>query len=153
MDTRAESSPNSDLPASDASASKELPATIEGGWESRTLSVLEHRNRGLALLACAALLLAVGWTVWQKTVGSKPEGMPAPFVLDLNRANEAELNLLPGIGLKSVEAIVAYRKAHGGFTSVDELTRIPGIKEGRLRALRPYVTVAPAIPMPDRTHR
>lgn len=112
-------------------------------WEPHTLHVLSLRNRAWRMVAFTAILIAIGWTSWESLVSPETESLPAPFVLELNQATEAELNLLPGIGPKSVDAIVAYRAARGGFASVEELTRIPGIKEGKLKTLRPYITVIP----------
>ena len=71
----------------------------------------------------------------------REEDLGTPFVLDLNRATEAELNLLPGVGPKMVRSILDHRRSRGGFDSVENLMEIPGIKEGRLRQLAPYVRV------------
>jgi len=125
----------------------------DSDWESRAIEALKYRNRGLMLVACVAMGLAVGWIVW-KTSGEHPSKLlDAPFVLELNHATEAELHLLPGIGPKSVEAILTYRKAHGGFTHVDELKNIPGIKDGRLKALLPYITVDASLARPNHAQR
>jgi comEA protein len=50
-----------------------------------------------------------------------------PPLLDLNQADEEELALLPGIGPVRARAIVEYRREHGDFTSVEELTRVKGL--------------------------
>lgn len=47
--------------------------------------------------------------------------------LDINRAKEKELQLIPGIGPVRSAAIVAYRTSHGAFASVEDIVRIPGI--------------------------
>lgn len=73
--------------------------------------------------------------------GVRNQDLGTPFVLDLNRASEAELNLLPGVGPKMVRSILDHRRTRGGFDSVEDLMEIPGIKEGRLRQLAPYVRV------------
>jgi competence protein ComEA len=94
-------------------------------------------------LAVGSLSMAIVWVSFDTWRPSVREPLPAEFVVDINRASLRELNLIPGIGPKSAEAIVAYRSSAGGFTDVEELTRIPGIKDGKLRAIRPYVTVDP----------
>ncbi|PIQ24347.1 hypothetical protein COW36_24150 [bacterium (Candidatus Blackallbacteria) CG17_big_fil_post_rev_8_21_14_2_50_48_46] len=58
--------------------------------------------------------------------------------LDLNRATAAELESLPGVGPKMAQRILAWRKAHGEFSSVDELTQVKGIGKKRLKELRRY---------------
>jgi competence protein ComEA len=65
-------------------------------------------------------------------------------LLDLNAASEAELDGLPGIGPSKARAIADYRKAHGGFRSVDELRQVKGIGEKLLEKIRPLVRVGAA---------
>ena len=67
---------------------------------------------------------------------------PAPGVpLDLNTATVEQLDELDGIGPATAQQIVAYREAHGGFGSVEELDQVPGIGETRMAALREKVRV------------
>jgi competence protein ComEA len=56
--------------------------------------------------------------------------------IDLNTASAMELEKgLKGIGPSKAGAIVEYREAHGPFTSVNDLTKVPGIKEKTLEKL------------------
>jgi competence protein ComEA len=67
-------------------------------------------------------------------------GATAPGVpLDLNTATVEQLDELDGIGPATAQQIVAYREAHGGFGSVEELDQVPGIGETRLASLRDKV--------------
>ena len=50
--------------------------------------------------------------------------------LNLNTASLAELMTLSGIGQTKAQAVVNYRDAHGGFSSVEEIMNVDGIKEG-----------------------
>ncbi|MCX7868805.1 MAG: helix-hairpin-helix domain-containing protein, partial [Terrimicrobiaceae bacterium] len=52
-------------------------------------------------------------------------GMP----LDINRASKEDLILIPGIGDKTAEKIIALRTQLGGFTHLEQLMQIKGIKE------------------------
>lgn len=61
--------------------------------------------------------------------------------VDLNRAAEAELQTLPGIGPALAARIVAWRNDNGGFASVDELESVPGIGPAKLAELRELVVV------------
>ena len=48
--------------------------------------------------------------------------------IDLNRATEADFRkLLPHIGPRKAQQIVAYRRYYGKFTSLYELEAVPGI--------------------------
>jgi competence protein ComEA len=59
--------------------------------------------------------------------------------VDLNSATAEQLDALPGIGPVTAQKIVAYRQAHGPFTSVDDLDAIPGIGPSRIENLRGLV--------------
>ena len=62
--------------------------------------------------------------------------------LDLNTADAATLQKeLAGIGKAKADAIVAYREAHGPFTSVDELLEIKGIGSALLERNRDKIKV------------
>lgn len=62
--------------------------------------------------------------------------------LDLNSADAAQLDELPGVGPSTAAAIVAHRDEHGPFRSVDALLDVRGIGEAKLEALRDLVTVS-----------
>ncbi|HEX9997603.1 MAG TPA: ComEA family DNA-binding protein [Abditibacterium sp.] len=77
--------------------------------------------------------------------GGKSSNVSLEFLkknpLDLNRANAAQLEVLPGVGPKMAERILTYRKENGGFKSVDDLDNVRGIGEKRMEKLRPLVRV------------
>jgi competence protein ComEA len=68
------------------------------------------------------------------------KGAPAALI-NLNTATVEQLDTLPGVGPVRAAAIVAWRKANGKFTSVDQLGEVDGIGPGRLEKLRPLVRV------------
>jgi competence protein ComEA len=72
--------------------------------------------------------------------GSGERGVAAGPV-DLNRADEAALDALPGVGPATAAAIIQHREQIGRFTSVDQLLDVRGIGEAKLEQLRPLVTV------------
>jgi competence protein ComEA len=67
-------------------------------------------------------------------------GSPASLV-NLNTADQATLETLPGVGPVTAESILAWRTDNGGFTSVDELLEVDGIGEATLADLAPLVTL------------
>ena len=67
--------------------------------------------------------------------------MPELAPLDLNDASEEELAELPGIGEELARRIVTYREEHGPFMTVEELTEVSGIGQGKLAGLEGRVTV------------
>ena len=71
---------------------------------------------------------------------------PAPAattggVIDINAADQAALETIPGVGPVTASAIVRHRDEVGGFDSVDELLDVTGIGPATLEAIRPYVTI------------
>ncbi len=77
-------------------------------------------------------------------VGGAPAGPGidgAAGPVNLNEADEAALDALPGIGPATAAAIIRHRTEIGRFTSVDQLLDVRGIGEAKLEQLRPLVTV------------
>lgn len=61
--------------------------------------------------------------------------------VNINKANSAQLQTLNGIGPAKAQEIIKYRKAHGGFKSVDELVNVSGIGPKTVEKLRAQVSV------------
>lgn len=77
-----------------------------------------------------------------KALGPAPAVGPAAR-LDLNRASQAELEKLPGVGPARARAIVRWRSEQGGFDSWEEVLRVPGIGPVTLARLRARTIVRP----------
>jgi competence protein ComEA len=80
-------------------------------------------------------------TVDPSSAGLAPTAGGTAAPIDVNSATVDQLEALPGIGPTLAAAIVQERERNGPFRSVDELTRVPGIGDGRLSQLRDLVTV------------
>jgi competence protein ComEA len=97
------------------------------------------------------LLLAVGllsWHTYSTQRGScRPAVLESGFLdapaIELNQADHAQLQQLPGVGTNLAHRIEAYRAEHGGFRDVDELRQVGGIGPALLEKLRPVVYVEP----------
>lgn len=61
--------------------------------------------------------------------------------INLNTATQAQLDEVKGIGPKLSAAIVAYREAHHGFKSVDELKDVKGIGDKSFLKLKDHFVV------------
>lgn len=66
--------------------------------------------------------------------------------MDVNSPGQEELELVPGLGRKTAAGILALRREIGRFESLEQLTRIKGIKEKKLSKIRPYLYIEDAPP-------
>ena len=111
-----------------ADAGRPLPRTLTGLW-------LDHAGSRDTLPAVAL----------PRLVPAGPGVTPAEPLLtglvNINTADAAALQQLPGVGPKTAERIVEHRAAHGPFRSVADLANIRGIGPRTVEQLRPLVTV------------
>lgn len=61
--------------------------------------------------------------------------------MNINTATPEQLTQLKGIGDKKAQAIVAWRKANGPFTSVDQLAEVKGISANTLERMETTLTL------------
>jgi competence protein ComEA len=73
--------------------------------------------------------------------GGAGEGTASTGPIDLNTADLAALDSLPGVGPATARAILEERARRGGFRSTRDLLRVPGIGEGRFARLKDLVRV------------
>ncbi len=59
--------------------------------------------------------------------------------VDLNLATKDDLLIIPGIGEKTAEKILALRNKKGHFKNIEELMEIKGIKEKKLAKFKKYL--------------
>ena len=76
------------------------------------------------------------WGAAAKGGGESEDGL-----VDINTADAALLMTLPGIGQTRADAIVAYREQHGSFSTIEDIMKVDGIKEGSFAKLRDRITV------------
>lgn len=61
--------------------------------------------------------------------------------VNLNTATREELMTLRGIGEAKAEAIIKYRREKGGFSAIEEIMEISGIKEAAFEKIKDDITV------------
>jgi competence ComEA-like helix-hairpin-helix protein len=127
-------------------------------------------SRRFAPLAAVALLVAAMGGTWTRSAvaapppaaaavtrppaaparpGDEPDEPPARKSshkqlngkLNLNTANEEQLQLLPTIGPAKAERIVAWRAKNGGFKRVADLRRVKGFGYKTFKKLEPFLDI------------
>lgn len=66
---------------------------------------------------------------------------PVGGLVNINTADAALLQTIPGVGPTIASRIIAYREENGPFERVDDLTKVAGIGPATLEKIKPYVTV------------
>lgn len=112
-------------------------ATFSGSNNNLTSDLARKPSPGGTVAPCPATIAACTAELVPRLAS---EGAPWRR-LSLNRATIAQLDSLPGIGSKRAEAIVRDRQLNGPFPSVDDLTRVPGIKPALVARVRERLQV------------
>ena len=69
------------------------------------------------------------------------DGAEGPELVDVNTADQALLETLPGIGPTLAGRIIDYRDENGPFRSAEELLEVKGIGKATLEELRPHIAL------------
>lgn len=76
-----------------------------------------------------------------KTNGATESDQSEDGRIDINTATVAELMTLPGIGSSRANAIIDYRETYGAFSSIEDLMKVPGIKDGIFQQMKEHIKV------------
>ena len=73
--------------------------------------------------------------------GSSSEKLrePGQGFVNINTADSAEMQRLPGVGPSTAQKIIDYRAQIGRFSSVEQLMDVRGIGEKKLEKMRPFI--------------
>lgn len=110
-------------------------------------------NRELRVLVAAAVIalamvgaIKAGRFIWgpgEVRVSASGSAGPLPVRVDINEAAAHELDMLPGVGPATAEAIIRSRREDGPFRSLEDLTRVRGIGRRTVENLRPHAMCRP----------
>ena len=95
-------------------------------------------DSGLMEIGIQQGILRVGEFV---PVGSDSQIQDGAGIVNINTADAKTLQQLPGIGESTATAIVRYRETNGDFTTIEDIMKVAGIKQGRFDALKEFISV------------
>ncbi len=61
--------------------------------------------------------------------------------ININTADKAELDKLPGVGPAMAQRIVEYRQTNGSFKDIAGLKKVPGIGEAKFNQMKDKITI------------
>jgi competence protein ComEA len=64
-------------------------------------------------------------------------------LVNINTANQPEIESLPGIGPVLAAEIIAYRETEGAFSTIEDLQKVPGIGPATFEKIQDLITVIP----------
>ena len=63
------------------------------------------------------------------------------FIININTAEAEDFQLLPGVGPKTAERIIEYRKNNGKFKQKEGIMEVKGIGEGKFEKWKDLITI------------
>lgn len=79
---------------------------------------------------------ATGAGASEGTAGETADGL-----VDINTAAKEELLTLPGVGESRAQSIISYREKNGGFSRIEDIMKVEGIKEGMFAKMKDKICV------------
>ena len=82
-----------------------------------------------------------------ETEGADPSGSgihgenTGSSLVNINTATESELCTLPGIGSARARSIIEYRESSGGFSRIEDIMNVSGIKDKAFAKIKDLITV------------
>ncbi len=75
------------------------------------------------------------------TAGNAPAASDKSGRININTADEAELDKLPGVGPAMAKRIIEYRQGNGKFQNTEDLKKVRGIGDSKYTALKDKITI------------
>jgi len=104
------------------------------------------------LIVLAVILIA---TISSAAMAADVQPLPAATatgVVNINTADNAQLCLLPRVGVKAAQRIADYRKEHGNFKKTSDLMQVKGFGEKSFERLSAYVTTEGKTTLTSKVH-
>jgi len=80
-------------------------------------------------------------TLGADTPGAAGQGALGKALININTADETTLQQINGIGASRAADIVAYRNTNGSFEEIEDIMKVPGIKNGLFSRIKDQISV------------
>ena len=77
----------------------------------------------------------------KQTTNGKSSKKSSGGLVNINTADKAELDSLPGVGPSTAEAILEYRNQVGNFQTTEEVKKVRGIGEAKYKKMADRITI------------
>ena len=101
------------------------------------------------LVVCTTVCVVLSPLAQKPSVAARRKPQ-SPEKIDINTAAVDQLESLPHIGIKTAQAIIAYRAQHGPFKRIDDLTKVRGIGGKTFEELKRHITLEEGTLLKDR---
>lgn len=118
-----------------------LAYILEDGWkiEIPSWENLETDGEGKGNGVSSGISADAGWT--GNGTGDFGSDASGDGLVDINTATKQELITLPGVGESRAESIISYRENNGGFSRIEDIMKVEGIKDGMFAKMKDKICV------------
>lgn len=75
---------------------------------------------------------------WSETKNTEEK---SSGIVNINTAGKSELCMIPGVGEKTAESIIAYREEHGPFQKIEDIMNVSGIGKSKFEKCKSAICV------------
>lgn len=138
-DTRVIDAVNKAVPLGEADLdSLKLAAKVIDGQDINVPFKNDQNGLAAAGSRAAAPANTTGSSVFTPAAGT---GIAATGLVNINTADQAQLDTLPGIGSSLAQRIIQYRETYGPFKDIEDLKDVSGIGDKNFENLKDMITV------------
>lgn len=107
-----------------------LAYVLEDGIKIKIPTISEEKNEEI-------IISSSGEGIVEKEISNNSENK----IININKANETDLQTLPGIGASLAGRIVEYRNSNGKFNEIEDIKNVSGIGESKYENIKNLICV------------
>lgn len=107
-----------------------LAYVLEDGIKIKIPTISEEKNEEI-------IINSSGEGIVEKEISNNSENK----IININKANETDLQALPGIGASLAGRIVEYRNSNGKFNEIEDIKNVSGIGDSKYENIKNLICV------------